>query len=218
MDRCLDGDSDHPCSTIVLSQHAGKADFQLPEPWRGKSITHEFFLSSNPSIGDDRYARGSSADGEIWESRHLAFGGGTRPYILDAIQKTKADGSPDAAVPYLVVGPRSSARAAAGRHRRRGLRHHRGRALLIGARERRTRRSEDLLRPSHGKRLRRIAREGSRRVGQCRQGRALGSHAQLPEAAQGMNLGGKPRIVFFLPHPNERAIRNRWRRITVTKR
>lgn len=31
----------------------------------------------------------------------------------------------------------------------------------------------------------------------------LGPNAQLPEAPQEMNLGGKPRAVFFLPHPNE---------------
>jgi hypothetical protein len=36
VDRCLDGATNHPCSTIVLSQHAAKADFQLPEPWRGQ--------------------------------------------------------------------------------------------------------------------------------------------------------------------------------------
>ncbi|MGA8098744.1 MAG: hypothetical protein WB810_08810 [Candidatus Cybelea sp.] len=31
----------------------------------------------------------------------------------------------------------------------------------------------------------------------------LGPNAQLPEAPQEINLGGKPRTVFFLPHPNE---------------
>ncbi len=31
----------------------------------------------------------------------------------------------------------------------------------------------------------------------------LGARAELPEAPREMKLGGKPRTVFFLPHPNE---------------
>lgn len=49
VDRCLDGDTHHPCSTIVQSQHAGKADFQLPEPWRGQiDKARILFIGSNP--------------------------------------------------------------------------------------------------------------------------------------------------------------------------
>lgn len=100
--RCLGGDTNHPCSTIVLSQHASStADFQLPEPWRGQSDKARIlFVGSNPSISDDRYALGLSSEQQIWESQHLAFGGGIRPYIIDGIRKTNPDGSPDERVRY----------------------------------------------------------------------------------------------------------------------
>ncbi len=53
VDRCLNGDTTHPCSTIVRSQGTDSLDdFHAPEPWSGRlSIAPIWFLSSNPSIG-----------------------------------------------------------------------------------------------------------------------------------------------------------------------
>jgi hypothetical protein len=49
-------------------------------PWIGEiTVAPILFLSSNPSIGDDRHALGSSTDEALRDSHHHAFGGGTRP-------------------------------------------------------------------------------------------------------------------------------------------
>ena len=75
-------ESSHPCSAIVRSQHVPENEFQLPEPWRGQiDKARILFVGSNPSIGDDRYALRSSPDEQVWESQHLAFGGGSRPDV-----------------------------------------------------------------------------------------------------------------------------------------
>ena len=208
VDRCLNGAAGHPCSTIVLSQHATKADFQLPEPWRGQvDKARILFVGSNPSIGDDRYALGSSPESAIWESQHLAFGGGSRPYILDGIRKTKADGSPDEAVPYW-----SSIRA-------------RARELLPSAIP-----GEDyaITEVVHCKSEHQIGvREPARTcyelhmesvfavspadvvvvLGKVARDAMLGDGSAVPHAPIEMSLGGRKRTVFFLPHPNEHGDR-----------
>jgi hypothetical protein len=43
------------------------------------------FISSNPSIGDDNEAFGASSNDALWDSHHYAFGGGKRKYIIDGI-------------------------------------------------------------------------------------------------------------------------------------
>jgi uracil-DNA glycosylase len=98
---CQHGDASHPCATIVRSQHVSGDDFQLPEPWRGQiDKARILFLGSNPSIGDDRYALQTSTRAQVWESQQLAFGGGSRPYVIDGIRTTKPNGSPDRVVRY----------------------------------------------------------------------------------------------------------------------
>lgn len=98
---CRRGDGSHPCAKIVDSQRVPDDDFQLPEPWRGQiDKARILFVGSNPSIGDDRYALQSSRETQVWESQHLAFGGGSRPYIIDGIRTTTATGSPDRVVRY----------------------------------------------------------------------------------------------------------------------
>jgi uracil-DNA glycosylase len=206
VDRCLDGEAHHPCTTIVLSQHAGKAEFQLPEPWRGQiDKARILFIGSNPSIGEDRYALGSSPESGIWESQHLAFGGGSRPYILDGIRKTKADGSPDEVVRYW-----SSIRA-------------RSRELLPDAIP-----GEDyaITEVVHCKSEHEVGVHEAVRtcydlhmgsvfavspadvvvaLGKVAREALLGAGAEPPTTSQRMELGGKTRMVFFLPHPNERG-------------
>ena len=58
-------DCRHPCAGIVGLQNA--ADFQVPEPWRGRIDTAPIlFLSSNPSIAEnDPFRASSSTDDEI---------------------------------------------------------------------------------------------------------------------------------------------------------
>jgi hypothetical protein len=98
---CQHGDESHPCAKIVHSQHVRDGDFQLPEPWRGQiDKARILFLGSNPSIGHDRYALQSSPETQVWESQHLAFGGGSRAYIIGGTKTTKPDGSTDRNVRY----------------------------------------------------------------------------------------------------------------------
>ena len=91
---CLDEpDAPHPCRSIVQYQARGGGDtygkFQVPEPWVGQiDVAPILFVSSNPSIGKDDHSCGSTPDSTIWESHHLAFGGGSRPYIIDGVWTT----------------------------------------------------------------------------------------------------------------------------------
>jgi hypothetical protein len=101
---CLQGDDDtsRPCRKIVQSQGVDSTElFQAPEPWVGEiDVAPILFVASNPSIGDDDHACGSASDDQIWESHHLAFGGGKRTYIIDGIKTTKPDGTPGHTVRY----------------------------------------------------------------------------------------------------------------------
>jgi hypothetical protein len=101
VELCRHGDGSHPCSKIVQSQHVSDKNFQVPEPWRGQiDKARILFIGSNPSIGNDRYALQCSPETQVWESQQLAFGGGSRPYVIDGIRTTTATGSPDRVVRY----------------------------------------------------------------------------------------------------------------------
>ncbi len=69
-------------------------DFQVPEPWVGQiDVAPMLFISSNPSIGEDDHARGDASDEQVWESHHLAFGGGSRAYVADGRYTTDRNGN-----------------------------------------------------------------------------------------------------------------------------
>jgi hypothetical protein len=103
---CFQSDAPNPCRAIVDYQKrmwnaATYEQFQVPEGWVGQiDKARILFVASNPSIGDDDHARGDSDDETIWESHNLAFGGGSRPYILDGIKTTMPDGTPGHTVRY----------------------------------------------------------------------------------------------------------------------
>lgn len=180
-------------------------DFQLPEPWRGQiDNARILFVGSNPSIGDDRYALQSSPEWQAWESQHLAFGGGSRPYIIDGIKTTKSNGSPDRVVRYW-----SSIRA-------------RARELIPGAIPGKDYAISEIV---HCKSK---AEEGVARaaktcydmhmaavfsvaaakiiivLGGFARERLLGTIADLSVPSL-LELGGRMRTMLFLPHPNARG-------------
>jgi hypothetical protein len=94
-----DGGGGGGCGRIVRYQISERAavryeDFQVPEPWVGQiDVAPILFISSNPSIGDDDHSCFDTSEEIIWESHHLAYGGGTRPYIIDGIYPTDRDGN-----------------------------------------------------------------------------------------------------------------------------
>jgi len=79
VEQCLNGDSGHSCSKIVLSQGVDSYHFQSPEPWSGHlSDAPILFLSSNPSIGSptyEQYPRASWDDESITNYFECRFGG-----------------------------------------------------------------------------------------------------------------------------------------------
>ena len=90
VERCLNGETGHGCSKIVLSQGADStSEFQSPEPWSGHlSLAPILFLSSNPSIGPaayDQYPRATWDDEPIIESFEYRFGGRPRSSIEQGI-------------------------------------------------------------------------------------------------------------------------------------
>jgi uracil-DNA glycosylase len=106
---CLENNESHPCGKIVRHQMQARGvtkyeDFQVPEPWVGElSSARILFVSSNPSIGEDRHGLGSMTDEMLWNSHHLAFGGGDRSYVLDGIYSTDSDGLRLKKVAYWVA-------------------------------------------------------------------------------------------------------------------
>lgn len=103
---CIKTDAPHPCREIVEHQMREQGiqsydNFQVPEPWVGElDAAPILFISSNPSIGEDRHAVGASSDETLWNSHHFAFGGGKRRYILDGINTTTTTGEKLKRVPY----------------------------------------------------------------------------------------------------------------------
>jgi len=204
---CQRGDGSHPCTKIVRSQHVPDDEFQLPEPWRGQiDKARILFVGSNPSIGDDRYALQSSPAKQVWESQHLAFGGGSRQYVIDGMRTTKADGSPGRLVRYW-----SSIQA-------------RARELIPGAVP-----GEDYA-ISEVVHCKSKGEDGVAQAGQtCYAMHAtavfsvaaakviivLGKFAKeriiggvaAPVAPSQLELGGRIRTLLFLPHPNARGVR-----------
>jgi hypothetical protein len=89
----------HPCRKIVDYQNTPKwgdgtyDTFQLPEPWVGQiDRAPILFVSSNPSIGADRHALGSSLDNDVWDSHYNLFGGGKKRYTSEGKYKVMDDG------------------------------------------------------------------------------------------------------------------------------
>ena len=90
VDRCLNGDTSHPCSTIVRSQGVSSLDdFLAPEPWSGRlSIAPILFLSSNPSIGKatyEQYPRASWPGDATFEYFDYRFGGSEHSTIAQGM-------------------------------------------------------------------------------------------------------------------------------------
>jgi Uracil DNA glycosylase superfamily len=110
---CLETSEPHPCRKIVEYQvrECGVRiydEFQLPEPWVGEiDLAPILLVASNPSIGEDEHAC-AVTDDEVWESHHLAHGGGRRPYIVDGIYTTRPDGRANKRVRYW-MGARARA-------------------------------------------------------------------------------------------------------------
>ena len=111
---CLETSAPHPCRKIVEYQVRDRGvrnydEFQLPEPWVGEiDVAPILLVASNPSIGEDDHSCGAADDDEVWESHHLAHGGGRRPYIIDGIYCTRPDGSAVKRVRYW-MGARARA-------------------------------------------------------------------------------------------------------------
>ncbi len=103
---CYNGRGDN-CRAIIqyqIKEHAAAtyADFRVPEPWVGQiDRARILFVSSNPSIGRDDHACGSTSDEAIWDSHHYAFGGEGHPAsILDGVYTVDGNGQRTKAVRY----------------------------------------------------------------------------------------------------------------------
>ncbi len=204
---CRCGDRSHPCAKIVDSQHVPDEDFQLPEPWRGQiDKARVLFLGSNPSIGDDRHALHSSPQAQVWESQHLAFGGGSRAYIVDGIRAVKPDGSSDRVVRYW-----SSIRA-------------RARELIPAAvpgedyaiseivhcKSKSEEGVAEAAQTCYATHMSAVFSVAAAKVvivlGKFAKERLLGAVAP-PLVPSQLKLGGRIRTLLFLPHPNARGVK-----------
>jgi len=178
-------------------------DYQVPEPWVGEiDVAPILFVASNPSIGDDDHASGVTPDEELWESHHLAHGGGRRQYILDGIRTVRPDGTPIKAVRYW-SGALARARelipdrpVAPGRDYALTEIVHCKSPREIGVRE-----AAKTCAERHMENVMSVA--AARviiSVGAFAQRWFLGAGVPIPDAPLERVLGGKPRLIAFTPH------------------
>jgi hypothetical protein len=94
---CIQNPSvDHPCREIVFSQPSSTLnEYQVPEPWSGRiEQAPILFLSSNPSISSvEDYPRWSWSDDTIDDFFNNRFGGGRKIWIVDGIKSLQKDGA-----------------------------------------------------------------------------------------------------------------------------
>jgi hypothetical protein len=75
------------------AQELSYETFQLPEPWCGQiDRAPILFVSSNPSIGDDQRALGSTTDDDAFDAHHYAFGGGRSTHTVDGVYTLDTNG------------------------------------------------------------------------------------------------------------------------------
>jgi uracil-DNA glycosylase len=206
--RCLESDAPHPCREVVRYQVRtrgveGYGDFQVPEPWVGEiTVAPILFVSSNPSIGEDRHALGSSSDDALWDSHHHAFGGGTRTYVLDGIYTTTPGGERLDRVGYW-VGVRARAReliadAVPGRdYALTEVVHCKSRdeVGVVAA-------ADECARRHLGRVLALSPAPVVIVVGRVAREFFLGRGAPAPSGISEREMGGRPRLVAFVPHPS----------------
>lgn len=216
IDLCLrSGDSSHPCYEIVRSQRVDRAsDFQCPEPWNGRIETAPIlFISSNPSISDieqhptltwsdqgivDYFSNRFGHGHKLWikdgrytllnddsYSGSVAFLASVRQRAAELLDRPAADVMPgvDYALAEIVrcksrseTGVSAAAAECSSRYLRQTME-------VSGAK----------LMACLGKTAERAMREF---IGVDSKERVIGP----------VDVGGRPRLVAFLPHPNSRGV------------
>lgn len=94
--KCLKGNKDHPCQTIVdLQASASINNHQVPEPWSGRiDKAPILFISSNPSISDQEiFPKGDWTDERIIDYFSNRFGSGDQEWIINGTKSLRKDGN-----------------------------------------------------------------------------------------------------------------------------
>lgn len=94
---------EHPCREIVFSQSFSILnEYQVPEPWSGRiEQAPILFLSSNPSISSvEDYPRWSWSDDAIDDFFNNRFGGGRKVWTLDGRKSLQKDGTYSGSVKF----------------------------------------------------------------------------------------------------------------------
>lgn len=211
--QCINNkDVSHPCFKIVNSQSVkGVHQFQVPEPWSGNLDRAKIlFISSNPSIGDDRhYPTSESTDEYLADYFINRFRGGSKDWIRDGTKGLKDDGSYENI--KFWSGVKARARELLGSKVQPGIDY----ALteVVHCKSKRELGVSEALDYCADKYLKKILDMSSARVVV-----ALGVNSKkslvntfdlkMDERLIGpVTLMGRERLVVFLPHPNARKIR-----------
>lgn len=203
---CLDGNSAHPCYKIVASQNAAtRSEFQVPEPWVGRiDVAPILFLSSNPSIGEDAHATGATPPEQIWESHQLAFGGGSRTYIIDGVKTTRPNGTPIKNVGYWISVRARAKELIPQREVVPGVDYALTEVVHCKAKDEYG--VNEALDECFGRFMERVWAVAAAKVvvvfGKMARQKLLGAGAEQPTVPLERTLGGRSRTLVFLPHPN----------------
>lgn len=211
---CLENpSSEHPCAKIVMSQSSkALADHQVPEPWSGHiGEAPLLFLSSNPSISDtEDFPRWSWSDEQVENFFENRFGGGHKVWTKDGRYGLQLDGTYDRAVNFW-----SSVRQRAIELYERDVQPGIDYALteVVHCKSRSEIGVKEALKECANLYLRRVVEISEAKVIIALGDRAKDTVVQefgIPESASvhgPMNIGGRERLITFLPHPNAWSVR-----------
>lgn len=207
------GGGSHPCAAIVTSQgSASMAEHQVPERWSGRiGESPLLFISSNPSISeDDVFPTGSWPDDAVLDFFAHRFGGGQRAWIRDGTKGLRRNGVYGKATMFW-AGIRRRASELLQREAIPGIDY-----ALTEVVHCKSRAEVGVAEASATC----AARYLGRVVGAAHAPVliVLGAHARSAVASEfgvpsdvdvagPVEIGGKERMVTFLPHPNARAPR-----------
>lgn len=207
----------HPCASIVSSQaRYGATAFQIPEPWNGRlDRARILFVGLNPGINPrEQYPDDDRPGDEIVDYFTNRFGGGRKPWILDGTRPLETSGAHVARQVRFLVEIRSRAAELLDVDKRR-LRPGHDYALteVVHCKSKESEGVADAATECASRWLARVVQASVASVIVClgkEASAAFGSLACVTPAIPSIvrvELGGRMRVVAFMPHPNARRTR-----------
>lgn len=203
---------EHPCRKIVYSQEVSNLDeYQLPEPWNGRIESAPIlFLSSNPSINEDEeFPTWTWSEDDINDFFNNRFGG-RKEWIKDGTKTLEKNGSHSGSVKFLAA-VQQRAIELLDRDVKPGIDY--AITEIVHCKSRNEFGVKEAQNTCVDTYLEEVLKIASARVvvvlGEKAK-QAIQDKFRIPQngsLVESMTIGGKERLITFLPHPNARVKR-----------